>query len=36
MLARLHFQQKLQMQQLQEKMKNIGRKKKCENEVDEL
>ncbi len=36
MLARLHFQQKVQMQPPQEKMNNIKRKKKCENEVYEL
>ncbi len=36
MLARSHVQQKVQMQPPLENMKNIKRKKKCENEVEWL
>ncbi len=36
MLARSHFQQKVQMQPPPENMKNVKRKKKYENEVEWL
>ncbi len=36
MLARSHFQQKVQMQPQLENMKNIKHKKKCENVIDWL
>ncbi len=36
MLVRSRFKQKVHMQPLLENMKNITRKKKCENEIESL